>query len=360
MSGASAGSLPPMAATPQPRGAKRRKSPAPPPPLQHKRLTDAYVADLVSLDELLRFVHSNGTGGAAVEWVASRQLALITVRQLHIAGVGRGGVRRRRENHSLHPMHRGVYLVGNPIPPPGALELAAVLACGERTLVSHRSAAAQWQLVKPDIDVVDVTVIARGCRSRRNLRVHLVEALDPHDQGTRHGIPVTAPARSLIDYASTTGSNEAERAIAEAFALRLVTEPQLLAAIDRAPHRAGVACVRSILGRPGGPKRTRSGGERAMLRLIRAAGLPEPLTNHPVAGFDADFFWPDVGLIVEVDGGDFHRTRPAFERDHRRDIAHKAAGHEVLRVSGRQLDQEPLYIATVIARAYDRLSRARG
>jgi very-short-patch-repair endonuclease len=97
-----------------------------------------------------------------------------------------------------------------------------------------------------------------------------------------------------------------------------------------------------------------------MLRLLRAAGLPTPLTNHRVAGFDADFFWPEVGLIVEVDGGDFHRPRPAFERDHRRDIVHTDAGHEVLRVSGQQLDQEPLYIAAVIARAYDRRSRARG
>ena len=88
-----------------------------------------------------------------------------------------------------------------------------------------------------------------------------------------------------------------------------------------------------------------------MLRLIRAAGLPPPLTNHTVAGFNADFFWPEVGLIVELDGGDFHRARPAFERDHRRDVVHTDAGHEVLRVSGQQLDREPVYIAAVIVRA---------
>jgi very-short-patch-repair endonuclease len=146
----------------------------------------------------------------------------------------------------------------------------------------------------------------------------------------------------------------------EALALKLLTGPQLTAAVQRSPYRAGVALVRAILGQPGGAKRSRSGGERAMLRLIRAAGLPEPLTNHPVAGFNADFFWPEVGLIVEVDGGDFHRPRPAFERDHRRDIVHKDAGHEVLRVSGQQLDQEPVYIAAVIVRAYDRRSRTRG
>jgi very-short-patch-repair endonuclease len=341
-------------------GAKRSKPAAPPPHLPHKRLQGAYVAAVVSLDELLRFVHLSGQGDAAVSWVASRQLGLITMAQLHVAGIGRGGVRRRRENTTLHPMYRGVYLVGNPIPSPGALELGAVLACGERTLVSHRPAAALWNVAKPAAGDVVVTVIARRCRSRQGLRVHRIETLDPRDASKRRGIPITAPARTLIDYASTTGAEEVERAIAEALALRLVTEPQIRAALARAPHRGGAAQVRAILGRPGGPRRTRTDGERAMLRLIRAAKLPEPLTNHPVEGFNADFFWPEVGLIVELDGGDFHRPRPAFERDHRRDIVHTAAGLEVLRVSGRQLAQELLYIATVIARAYDRRSRTRG
>jgi very-short-patch-repair endonuclease len=328
--------------------------------LRDKRLGGAYLADVVSLEQLLRFVHRNGTGGAAVEWVASRQLALITVAQLHVTGVGRGGVRRRRENRSLHPMYRGVYLVGNPIPPPGAVELGAVLACGERTFVSHRSAVGLWGLATPPPWEVEVTVVARGCRSRDGLHVHHVPALHPRDRTTRHGIPITSPARSAIDYAATATLDEVERAIAEAFALKLLTEPQLRAAIDRAPHRAGVAAVRAIMGQPGGPRRTRSGGERVMLSLIRAAGLPAPLTNHPVEGFNADFFWPEVGLIVEVDGGDFHRPRPAFERDHRRDIVHTDAGHEVLRVSGQQLDREPVYIALVIVRAYERRGRTRG
>src|SRR5689334_16516154 len=201
------------------RSAKRAKPPAPPPHLQHKRLGGAYVAKVVSLDELLRFVHRNGTGGAAVEWVAARQLALITVAQLHATGVGRGGVRRRRENRSLHPMYRGVYLVGNPIPPPGAVELGAVLACGERTFVSHRSAVGLWDLAKPPADEVEVTVTARGCRSRPGLRVHQVPTLHPRDRTTRFGIPITAPARTTIDYAATASYEEAERAIAEAFAL---------------------------------------------------------------------------------------------------------------------------------------------
>jgi very-short-patch-repair endonuclease len=295
-----------------------------------------------------------------VAWVADRQLGLITTLQLHAAGARRGSVEWRLATGTLHRRHRGVYLVGHGIPVPGAVELGAVLACGERTLVSHRSAAGLWDFAKPSAEEVEVTVVARGCRSRDGLHVHHVPTLDSRDRTTRHGIPVTAPGRTAIDYAATASYEEAERAIAEAFALRLLTERQLRATCDRAPHRAGVALVRAILGQPAGPRRTRSGGERAMLRLIRAAGLPVPLTNHPIEGFNADFFWPDVGLIVEVDGGEFHRPRPAFERDHRRDIVHRDAGYEVLRFTGRQLDEEPLYVAAVIVRAYERCSRTRG
>ena len=94
-----------------------------------------------------------------------------------------------------------------------------------------------------------------------------------------------------------------------------------------------------------------------MLRLIRAAHLPAPRTNYPVAGYSADFCWPDQRVIVEIDGYDFHSGRAAFERDHRRDIVHKNGGYEVLRFTVRQLEDEPLYVAAVIARALERRTR---
>jgi very-short-patch-repair endonuclease len=257
----------------------------------------------------------------------------------------------------LHRRYRGVYLVGHPILVPGAAELAAVLACGGEALASHRSAARLWGLARVSEDGVEVTVVGRECRSRERLRVHSVEALAREDRAEQRGIPVTAPARALIDFAATASREEAERAIAEGFALELVTEPQIIGAIARAPSRAGVALVRAILGQEGGPSRTRSGGEGAMLRLIRAARLPAPLTNVPVAGFTADFLWPEQRLIVEVDGYPFHAHRAAFERDHRRDIVHRDAGYVVLRFTGKQLEEAPYYVIAVIARALDRLSR---
>jgi very-short-patch-repair endonuclease len=180
------------------------------------------------------------------------------------------------------------------------------------------------------------------------------------DRARKSGIPVTSPARTIVDLAATANATELERAIAEACAHDLTDERRISAAIERAPRHAGVTLLRTILGQPGGAQWTRSGGERAMLKLIRSAGLPAPWTNVPVAGFTADFVWQDERLIVEVDGYPFHSARAAFERDHRRDIVHKNAGYEVLRFTARQLDDEPLYVATVIARALERLSRDRG
>jgi Transcriptional regulator, AbiEi antitoxin len=265
-----------MAAAPDPQRPEPRRPALPP---GHKHLPDAHVPKVVAVAAILGLVQSGAGRDAVVAWIATRQLGLITAEQLIAAGVARGSIRWRVANGVLHPVFRGVYLVGHAVPAPGALEFAAVLACGAGAVVSHRSAAGLWRIAPPPSKEVGVTVVARDCRSRRGLRIHQVKTLDPRDRTRRHGIPVTAPARTLIDYASTTGTEEAERAIAEAFALKLLTEVQLRAAMQRAPHRAGVARVRAILGQNGGPRRTRSGGERAMLRLIRAARLPVPLTT---------------------------------------------------------------------------------
>jgi very-short-patch-repair endonuclease len=175
--------------------------------------------------------------------------------------------------------------------------------------------------------------------------------LDKGDQGLCRGIPITAAARTLLDLASEASADELGRAIAEAHALGLTTEADLRAAAERAPKRAGAAALNAELRREGGPQWTESEGERRMLALIRKAGLPPPRTQIRIAGWPADFLWPNQRLIVEVDGYPFHSGRRAFERDRRRDQAHIAAGYTVIRVTWRQLTEEPLTAVATIARA---------
>jgi very-short-patch-repair endonuclease len=190
--------------------------------------------------------------------------------------------------------------------------------------------------------------------------VHRVQQLDRRDQRLHRGIPVTAPARSLIDFAAHADSDELERAMAEARVRKLVSDRELRSAIARAPHRAGVGAVRAELDQEGGPRWTQSEAERRMLRLIRAAGLPLPRTQVRIEGWPADFVWPEHRLLVEVDGYPFHGHRRAFERDRRRDAAHVSAGYVVIRFTWRQLTEESLVVVATIARALGRGSSRAG
>jgi very-short-patch-repair endonuclease len=248
-------------------------------------------------------------------------------------------------------MYRGVYLVGHPVPLPGALELGAVLACGVRAFVSGRSAAGLWGMIAMPDGPVHVTVVRRWCDSRDNLRVHATDHLDARDRRALRGIPVTAPARSLIDFAADADDDELEAAVSEARALRLIRDGELEAALDRAGIRAGVARMRWLLSVEGDHGYTRSRAERLMRRLARQAGLAQPLCNHPLHGYRADFLWPAEKLVVEVDGYQFHGHRSAFERDSKKGQVLAAAGYRVIRVTWLQLVHEPLRVAAVIASA---------
>lgn len=321
-----------------------------------------YVADIVSAAELRHLLcvrrGAEDLDDRAIAWIAGRQLGVVTSWQLQALGRNRAAIARRVRGGALHRIHRGVFLVGHAVEVPGARKLAGVLACGEGALVSHRSAAVLWGLTVGPGAEVEVSVVARNCRPRPGLRVHRLSRLDVRDCAAKDGIPVTSPARTLVDLAASAPPEELERAVAEARARRLVTERQVADALDRAGNRAGVAALRAILRHQGGPRLTRSEAERRLLRLIRAAQLPKPASNSRVAGFEVDFMWPEVRLIVEVDGFAYHGHRRAFERDRRRDMLLRDAGYEVIRVTWRQIVDEPLLVIAHIARAFERAGSA--
>ncbi len=162
-------------------------------------------------------------------------------------------------------------------------------------------------------------------------------------------LPVTAPARTLLDLAGVSPLHDLERALAEARVQRLVTDRALREALDRAPGRSGTATLRALL--EAEPTLTRSEAERRLRRLILDGGLPPPETNVRLLGFEVDLVWRGAKLVVEVDGHAFHAHRAAFERDRKRDQALVAAGFRVIRVTWRQLEREPLAVLARIAQA---------
>ena len=309
------------------------------------------MTKVVSERDLRHFVRAKGAGDEAVAWVVAQQLGLITVTQLQLAGIGRRAIESRAERSLIHRMYRGAYLVGNPIPLPGARELGAVLACGPGSLVSHASAAALWGLTPTPTGDLALTVVGRNCRSRRDITVHRVSQLATADRATRHGIPLTGPARTLIDFAATATGYELDHALGEARLQRLVDDGDLARALNRAGNRAGVARLRAVIAGEDESGYTRLEAERRMRQLIAQARLPRPRYNVIVDGWEADCLWPDQRLILEVDGYRFHGHRGAFERDRRKDMALVAAGYRVIRVTWKQLVNEPMVVAALVAAA---------
>jgi very-short-patch-repair endonuclease len=186
-----------------------------------------------------------------------------------------------------------------------------------------------------------VTVVGHNAGDRPGIRRHRVSDLDPADVATRRGVRVTSPARTVLDNARDP---DLEELIGAAFAKGRVTRRQIEQAIARCPTRRGVRRLIRLLNQDGGPRRTRSWAERRLLGLVRQAGLPVPLTNVMLHGFQVDALWPELRLVVEVDGERFHGDRRSFEDDRARDAALIAAGYVVIRFTARQLDESPLVV----------------
>lgn len=335
-----------------PAGQKRNKIRPPSGSVDETDAERKYFAKIVSLAEVCDVSAAEGSPDRTASWVAAQQLGLITTSQANAAGLTYRALATRSKNGLLHRVHHGVYLHGQPTFLPGARELATVLACGgEHAWVSHLAAGSLFTVVGGEASTVDVTVVGHGGRKRAGIRIHRVAALHEADRGHFRGIPIVSPARALLDIAAIVTADELERAIAEAYALRLTTEAAINATIARNPYRTGVARLRAELEREGGPAWTQREAERRTKLIVRRAGLPQPRTQYWVAGYPADFCWPEQRLIVEVDSFQFHGHRRAFERDRKRDQVHVLAGYRVIRITWRQLDEEPLLVAATIAAA---------
>ncbi|PZS09230.1 MAG: hypothetical protein DLM64_11005 [Solirubrobacterales bacterium] len=273
--------------------------------------------------------------------VATKQLGLVTHDQLVALGLGNGIIDHAVASGRLSSIHRGVYALAHLALLPLATELAAVLACGEEAFVSHQSAAAVWGIRPGGQGEVEVTVVARDVgRRRKGIHVHRAAVIDPVDLGRHRGIPITAPARTLLDVAAARRGRELERAFDEALVRRLVSEASVRAVLRRYPGRRGSRPLSALVDGGGLPAMTRSQAEELFLELLRKAGLPRPAVNASLGRYEVDFLWRAERLVVEIDGFTFHRERGAFEADRHRDAELKAAGFTVLRFTWRQLVHE--------------------
>jgi|SRR4051794_26517411 len=281
----------------------------------------------------------------AVALLAGRQHGVVARGQLLAAGLGRRVIDRRIESGLLQPLHRGVYAVGHRALRAEAWWIAAVLAAGPGAVLSYRSAAELWGLRSGSRRRIEVTV-ARRRRSTARLELHEVE-LQPDEVTVEAGVPVTTPARTLLDLAVVLTEQHLERAFQEAEVRRLASPTSLDALVAPYPARRGTPAIRRIVERHRnlGTAVPTSILERRFLALLDAHDLPRPSIDRLSEGGELDATWRAQRLIVECDGFASHGTREAFEADRAKDRALQVAGWRVIRITWRQLVDDADMIA---------------
>jgi very-short-patch-repair endonuclease len=278
---------------------------------------------------------------------------VIARRQLLELGLGPRRIERRIASGRLHPVWRGVYAVGRPLLDRRGRWMAAVLACGPDAALSHGSAAALWGFGTERGGLIDVSVPA--CRRSRlpGIRVHRRTEAILRDAAVHEGIPLTSPTRTLIDQATRLRSMQLERAVNEADKLDRVRADALHASLNDYRNQPGVAPLRKLLD-PLAFRLSDSELEQLMRSLARAIELPMPETKTRVNGYEVDFFWPELEIVVEADGLRYHRTASQQRRGLERDQTHLAAGMWPLRFSHWQIKYDPAHVQKILRSAVAR------
>jgi very-short-patch-repair endonuclease len=209
--------------------------------------------------------------------------------------------------------------------------MAAVLACGSKAVLSHRSAAALWRIVPRWPWPVEVTAPTR--RRHPGIRVHCSEH---PETTTRHGIPTTTPTQTLLDLADVLDDRALARAVNEAYVLRLTTPRQLATLLTRSPGRR----TSRLTPHTTATKPTRSHLEDDFLRFVRRHRLPVPEVNQWIAGHEVDAVWREQRLVAELDSWRFHSTKGAFETDRDRDADLLKAGFSTIRITHTRINHQ--------------------
>jgi very-short-patch-repair endonuclease len=92
--------------------------------------------------------------------------------------------------------------------------------------------------------------------------------------------------------------------------------------------------------------------------IARGVGLPKPLTQVWIEGRRVDFYWPHLKLVVETDGGRFHRTPMQQTDDRRREHALYLADYTPLRFTHGQIRYAPEEVEAMLRKALERIGAA--
>jgi very-short-patch-repair endonuclease len=272
--------------------------------------------------------------GRAIAAIAEEQHGVVTSQQLGALGLGRKAIRGRVAAGTLYRVHRGVYAVGHRLVSRRGHYLAAALACGPGAALSHRSAGHQLGLRRSD-GPIEVTV-ARSRGEHPGIVIHHSRTTTPEEVTLADRIPVTTVARTLLDLAAVLTPRQLGYAVDRAERLQVFDLAAVEDVLDRARGKRGAKALRKAVAN-WRPADVRSELEALFQGLIRDATLTTPDFNVLVDGerytHEVDAFWPSHGLIVQLDGFAYHRTRRDRDKDATSDADLELAGYRVLRLT---------------------------
>jgi len=284
--------------------------------------------------------------------LADRQHGVAARSQLLAVGIGRGAIEKLLRRRWLIPLHRGVYAVGHRRLRQEGRWLAAVLAAGPGAALSHRDAAALHRIRRTP-DSIRVTVSTpTHARTIDGVWINARRALTDEDRTEVSGIPVTSPARTLVDLAPMLTTAQLQSTLGETDRRGLLDVQAVVQALRRTKgrhgqgHRRLTAALDAHL--QAGAVLARSELEERFLDLVLETGLPRPLLNAPAAGFEVDALWPDQRVVVEMDGWADHSGRQAAAKDRDKTNRLQAAGYLVLRFMHGDLVARPAEVAATI------------
>ena len=262
----------------------------------------------------------------AIGRIAGRQHGYITRAQLLRLGLSAAAIGRRVRAGQLIRVHDGVYAVGHVRADAIGRAMAAVLACGPGAVLSHDSAAALWGFRKWRGGPIHVTAPSYHCR--RAIKAHRCRL--ERGERTRHwGIPVTKPARTLVDIRRTLPEKQLKRAINDALISNHLRDGDLVGT----PLEGYVEEL------------SRSPLEDDYRPWARRYGVPEAEYNVMLGKYQADVYYRKERLIVELDGWPFHRTKKAFEDDRERDAYMLVHRIVTVRITRDRLEKAPAHEA---------------
>jgi very-short-patch-repair endonuclease len=274
------------------------------------------------------------------------QFGVISRGQLLDLGWSEEAIRHRLSTGRLHTIHPGIYAAGRPELSIQGRWMAAVLAGGSGARLGGQSMAEHLGY-RPHLGgPIEIVVPERTWRRVGGLRILRSDVPAAHFLDYK-GIPGVSVVVSLVQIARRLSLGELERAINQADSKDLITPHALRDALDGLGRMRGVRKVRETLDRKTWAM-SRSELERRFRPIAKRVGLPPPETCVMHNGWEVDFLWRDLGLVVETDGLRYHRTPSQQHRDRQRDQAHLAAGDTPLRFTHGQVRYEPDKVALTL------------